>query len=191
MKMIIEFNEDEMISALADPFLMDLIYKIRRVSAKYMKEQNIIITEKVKPITKNLKEKEPKLTVKRKHTRRTDKISPVPEIRPHPTPSRDKICGYCLKSFRDDSKTNTRKWCSDECKVNAKEKEATFRSDKGQARNVPVAKDQPGPVEPSFYKKKLQEQAIAEREAAMIKNFREHPKIDWKKVKKIKFPQVP
>lgn len=189
MKLIIEFNGPEVVSALSNEFFMTELYRIQNPH-----QNPVEIKPKIKKVTDEVpiqsKTEPTAYCQKRKYTRHqvTDKLeSPwKAKEKPHIPRSRDKICD-CGIPFHDDTKTNTRKWCSDICKerfgkVHIKTKKP---SEIIENKEIPVKDTEAHPNQgESFYKKKLEEERQSKEDARLIESIREHPKLDLNKMHK-------
>lgn len=106
-----------------------------------------------------------------------------------------KHCPACNQYYKPTS--NAQKYHTPECKSILLGTANTSQSANTLAPNVPKAPmvhNVPESSEPtpklSWYQRKKQEEAAAKEEQAMLDSLKEHPKIDWKEVKKDKNPHA-
>jgi hypothetical protein len=88
---------------------------------------------------------------------------------------KDRVCPKCNKTFTPVGPTQA--FCSEECGL----KKKWTKSTRAPKNSKPEPTEEPAQKE-SYYHKKLAENKAAKEEAKLMESFREHPKIDFKKL---------
>jgi endogenous inhibitor of DNA gyrase (YacG/DUF329 family) len=93
---------------------------------------------------------------------------------------KDRVCPKCGKTFTTVGPTQA--FCSEQCGLKKKWTKSTRIT-----KTDTAAPEEPAQKE-SYYHKKLAENKAAREEAQLIESFREHPKIDFKKLHNNRVP---